>query len=142
MFDSEFAPFTLQCEKIGRHLIDKQKSYKLKEWYEGQKLDSLTITMQKFELEIDNSDLEVNYYLSLLSPKPIVYSFDLRNPETAESFGQIYIRFTDTDNILVDNLMIVQKSKMEEIEKESENSELLQLPPPPKPPIGKKKNGN
>ena len=72
----------------------------------------------------------------------MIYTFDFRNTETGTSFGQMYIRFINRENILVDDIKIVTKSKMKEIELESENSELPKLPPPPKPPKEKKKSGN
>ncbi|WP_179352574.1 hypothetical protein [Winogradskyella vidalii] len=43
------------------------------------------------------------------------------------------IRFIDRENILVDNITTVTKSKMEDINLESKNSELPKLPPPPLP---------
>ena len=142
MFQSEFAPFTIQCEKIGRLLIDKTAESNLTEWFEGDDLDKFKSELAEFESEIDKSELDVTYYLSLMNESPLIYTFDFRNAETRKSFGQIYIRFINRENILVDNINIVTKSKMEEIELESENSELPKLPPPPKPPKEKKENGN
>ncbi|MEF3080111.1 hypothetical protein [Winogradskyella poriferorum] len=142
MFQSEFARFTIQCEKIGRLLIDKTAESNLTEWFEGDDLDKFKSELAEFESEIDKSELDVTYYLSLMNESPLIYRFDFRNAETRKSFGQIYIRFINRENILVDNINIVTKSKMEEIELESENSELPKLPPPPKLPKEKKKNGN
>ena len=142
MFQSEFAPYTTQCEKIGRLLIDKTAESNLTEWFEGNDLDKFKSELVEFESEIDKSELDVTYYLSLMNENPLIYTFDFRNAETEKPFGQIYIRFINRENILVDDIKVVTKSKMEEIELESENSELPKLPPPPKPPKEKKKNGN
>ncbi|MBN4070764.1 hypothetical protein JYT76_03700 [Olleya sp. AH-315-F22] len=142
MFQSELASYTIQCEKIGRLLIDKTTESNLTEWFEGNDSEKLASELLKFESEIDESELNVTYYLSLMSENPLVYSFDFRNAETKKPFGQIYIRFINRDNILVDDINLVTKSKMEEIELESKNSELPKLPPPPKPPKEKKKSGN
>ncbi|WP_299365415.1 hypothetical protein [Winogradskyella sp.] len=142
MFQSEFAPYTIQCEKIGRLLIDKTAGSNLTEWFEGNDLDKYKSELSEFESDIDKSELEVTYYLSLMSENPLIYAFDFRNAETETPFGQIYIRFINRENILVDDIKIITKSKMDEIESESDNSELPKLPPPPKPPKEKKKSGN
>jgi len=142
MFQAEFASFTIQCEKIGRLLIDKTIASDLSEWYEGSDLEKLKSEIADFESEIDGSDLEVTYYLSLMNEKPLIYTFDFRNAESGTPFGQIFIRFKNDDNTLVDDLRIVTKSKIEEIESESENSDFPKLPPPPKPPKETKKTGN
>ena len=139
MFQSEFELFTIQCEKIGRLLIDKTSESNIKEWFEGNDLDKFKSELAAFESEIDKSELDVTYYLSLMKENPLIYSFDFRNAETETPFGQVYIRFIDRQNILVDDIKIVTKSKMEDIELESENSELPKLPTPPKPPKEKKK---
>ncbi len=142
MFQAEFTSFTIQCEKIGRLLIDKTIASDLSEWYEGSDLEKLKSEIAAFESEIDGSDLEVTYYLSLMNEKPLIYTFDFRNAESGTPFGQIFIRFKNDDNTLVDDLRIVTKSKIEEIESESENSDFPKLPPPPKPTKETKKSGN
>jgi hypothetical protein len=140
IFQEEFVPYTLQCEKIGRLLIDKTKVSNLTEWYEGNDLEKFKSELSEFESVIDNSELEVTYHLLLMNENPAIYSFNFSNIETKTTFGQIFIRFKNRENILVDDLKIITKSKMEEIKLESENSELPKLPLPPKPPKEKQKN--
>ena len=67
MFQSEFAPYTIQCEKIGRLLIDKTAESNLTEWFEGNDLDKFKSELSEFESDIDKSELEVTYYLSLMN---------------------------------------------------------------------------
>ncbi|MBJ7883083.1 hypothetical protein [Gelidibacter salicanalis] len=137
LFQSEFAPFTIQCEKIGRIITDKTTESNLSDWYEGTDSDELVTELIAFESEIDKSDLKITYYLTLINESPLIYIFDFANEETKKSFGQLYIRFINRDNILSDNLKFVTKKEMEEIK-----TELLIIPPPPPPSPKKKKNGN
>ena len=136
MFQAEFASYTIQCEKIGRILTDKTTASNLSEWYEGTDSEKFISELIAFESEIDKSDLKVTYYLTLINDKPLIYIFDFANEETEKSFGQLYVRFINRENILSDNIKFVTKLEMEEIK-----AELINIPPPPPPPVEKKKNG-
>ncbi len=142
LFQAEFAPFTIQCEKIGRLLIDKTIESKLSDWYEGIEPEEINLELIKFESEIDKSELDITYYLILMSENPLFYSFDFHNEQTKEQFGQLFVRFKDRENTLVDRVQFISKSKMDEIESEN-NSEFNDIPLSPLlPSEKKKKNGN
>ncbi len=136
LFQSEFAPYTFQCEKIGRLLIDKTIESNLMDWYEGKDLRRIKSEIEKLESDVDKSDLEVTYYLVMMNEQPLIYTFHFYNEETKTEFGRLFIRFNNRDNNLVDDIKVIDKKQLESINKESQNQPLptnIPAPPLPKP---------
>jgi hypothetical protein len=143
IFQPEFQSFVLQCNNIGQTIIDKNESVELNNWYEGIDAEKIKTEIQKLESDIDKSDLEATYYLVMMNEEPLIYSFHFYNKETKVEFGQLFIRFKNRENNLVDDIKVINKEQMELINKEVEEQPLpTNIPPPPPPPIEKKKNGN
>lgn len=143
IFDSDLKEFVLQCENIGRTITDKNITTNLTEWYGGFDEEKVESFIKQLESDINNSELDVTYYLVMLNKNPLIYSFHFFNKETKEEFGQLFIYFKDKENNLVDDIKFVSKSKMEMLDEEpDENTGLINIPPPPPPPSLKKKNGN
>ena len=141
VLNEELAPFVVQCNEIGNAIINKAEATTLADWYEGPDADRLTAELRAFEAFIDNSKLEVTYYLQVLSDNPLIYSFHFANNETKTEFGQMFIHFKDQANLMVDDLKLLNKEQMELIDKNYGSSSLpTNIPPPPPPPGKKKKN--
>ncbi|WP_091407411.1 hypothetical protein [Aquimarina amphilecti] len=137
IFQPEFASFTIQCEKIGRTIVDKNSISDVTEWYEGEKLQETISKISKLESDINASPLKVTYYLVLINEERPVYTFHFFNKETKEEFGQLFLLFKNRDNVLIDEIRLVDKTGLEKIKSESEkDSEFKNIPlPPPPPPI-------
>ena len=143
IFKPELEKYVLQCENIGRILIDKTISKDLNKWYEGTDKETVISEIKQLETDIDNSELKATYYLTMMNENPLIYSYHFYHKETKTEFGQLFIRFKDRENNLVDDIKVVSKKQMEEISAESEKeSGTLNIPPPPAPPTEKKKNEN
>ncbi|TXD80806.1 hypothetical protein ESY86_19920 [Subsaximicrobium wynnwilliamsii] len=144
IFNSEFEKFVLQCETIGRTITNKDIETEFSNWYEGIDSEKLNLEVKQLESDIKNSELEVTYSLIMMSENPLIYSFHFYNEITKTEYGQLFIRFADRENNLVDDIKVVSKTQLEEINKESEiELENMNIPPPPPPPpIKKKKNEN
>ena len=142
MFTSELAPFTLQCEHIGRSISDKNVASDLSKWYEGPNLEKLTASIREIEGDINQSAVEVTYRLSLLREQSPIYLFHFHAKDRTVEFGQLFIYFEDDGNALVDDYKLLTKIELEEINSEIKNNiELKNIPPPPPPPpLIKKKN--
>ncbi|WP_298321422.1 hypothetical protein [uncultured Aquimarina sp.] len=135
IFQPEFAPFTIQCEKIGRAIVDKNSNSIVSEWYEGEKLNEKTSLITQLESDIDASKLEVTYYLILINEEIPAYTFHFFNEKTKEEFGQLFLLFKNRDNVLIDDIKLVDKAGMEKIKSESDkNNKFKNIPPPPPPP--------
>ena len=135
LFQPEFTPFTIQCEKIGRTIADKNTNSIVSEWYEGEKLNEKISLISQLESDIDASELDVTYYLVLINEKVPAYSFHFFNKETKEEFGQLFLLFKNRDNVLIDEIKLVDKAGLGKIKSESEKkSEFKNIPPPPPPP--------
>ncbi|WP_159090920.1 hypothetical protein [Aquimarina aquimarini] len=132
IFQPEFAPYTIQCEKIGRTIANKNSSSDVSEWYEGEKLQETISQISKLESDIDTSELEVTYYLVLINEEPPTYSFHFFNKETKEEFGQLSLLFKNRDNTLIDEIRLVDKAGLEKIKSKSEKDfEFKNIPSPP-----------
>ena len=142
MFDSELKEFVIQCENIGRTITNKSKASEFDKWFEGDNKVKAESCVRELESDINNSELDVTYYLVMINDKPLIYSFYFFNKETKEEFGQLFIYFKDKENNIVDDLKFVSKTKMETFNKEvGENTDLINIPPPP-PPQTKKRSEN
>jgi hypothetical protein len=137
----ELEKYVLQCENIGRILIDKNESTDLTNWYEGIDTEKAISEIKQLESDIDNSELKATYYLTMMNENPLIYSYHFYNKETKTEFGQLFIRFKDRENNLVDDIKVVSKKQMEEINAESDKESGTLNIPPPAPPTEKKKNG-
>ena len=143
ILDSDLKEFVLQCENIGRTITAKNIATNLTEWYDGIDKEKAESFIKQLESDINNSELDVTYYLVMLNENPLIYSFHFFNKETKEEFGQLFIYFKDKENDLVDDLKFVSKANMEMLDEEpDENTGLINIPPPPPPPPLKKKNEN
>jgi hypothetical protein len=143
IFKPELEKYVLQCENIGRTITDKNILSDLNKWYDGTDKENAISEIKKLESNIDKSELDATYYLTMMNENPLIYSYHFYNKETKTEFGQLFIRFKDRENNLVDDIKFVSKAQMEEINAESKKSSgTMNIPPPPPPPVGKKKNGN
>lgn len=132
--------FISQCNKIGQSIIKKNKTTKLKSWYEGTNLKQQQLAIKKLELDINTSDLDVTYYLTMMNEKPLIYNFHFYNRATKTEFGNLLIKFKDRKNNLVDDIQVISKNQLKKINTEVKNQSLpknIPLPPPP-PPLTKK----
>jgi hypothetical protein len=123
-------------------MIDKNQSVKVDDWYEGMDVERIKPEIEKLELNIDKSDMEITYYLVMVREEPLIYSLGFYNTESKTEFGQLLIRFKDKENNLVDYIKVIGKKEMEMINKEANEQPLPTNILPPPPPIEKKKNGN
>lgn len=147
IFNPELKKYVLQCEYIGRTIIDKNVSSDLDKWYDGIDKEKAILKIKQLESDINNSKLDVTYHLIMMNESPLIYTYHFYNKETKTKFGQLFIQFKDRENDLVDYVKLVTKSRMEEIDAELENKLNTEPsvpipPPPPPPPIEKKKKGN
>jgi len=109
---SIYEKYKIQCEDIGRTIIDKNISTDLTEWYEGHSDTMLLWQIRQIERDIDNSKLDVTYSLTRISryPKatdPYEYRLRFYNKETETQFGKISIKFFDRKNNLVDKIWVI-----------------------------------
>ena len=141
LFNSEFSKFIIQCNNIGKTIIEKNKATELKSWYEGINSEKVNLEIKKLESDINNSELDVTYYLVMLRKEPLIYSFHFYNKETKTEFGTVLISFKNRENNLVDSIKIENKEELEKLNTQFENeAEIPSLPARKLPPIGKKKN--
>ena len=142
MFTSELAPFTIQCEYIGRSMLDKNEATDLSKWYEGSNLEKLTASIREIERDINQSNLEITYRLSLIRKNSPIYLFHFHAKDAAIEFGQVFIYFEDDGNTMVDDYKLLTKIQFEKIDSEIKNNPKFKNipPPPPPPPLLKKKN--
>ncbi len=129
IFSTELNEFVLQCENIGRTIIDKNKATDLTEWYAGRDNEITERNIKQLESDIDNSILDVTYHLTMIYENPRLYRLHFYSQETNEEFGQLYLSFRDTRHNLVGDLKFLSKEKMEMIDlKPNENSSLFNMP--------------
>ncbi len=143
IFKKEFAIFSIQCEHIGKTIIDKNVTTDFENWYEGQEKEKGLAAIQQLENDINQSHLEVTYHLVLLNENPLIYTYNFYNEKTKSEFGQLFIKFTNRDNILVDDIKFTSKAKMEEIYAKNKGDATYEgaiPPPPPPPPLPKTSN--
>lgn len=135
LFTEDLKVFTLRCQAIGDEITDKNKTTHTKQWFEGVDKTSVAKDILQLENDIDHSKLDVTYHLILMAEHPWVYTFHFYNEATKTEFGQLFIRFNDKDNDLVDYLAFVSKEKLQEIDDRAKgDSGFLNIPPPPPPP--------
>ncbi|WP_028873631.1 hypothetical protein [Psychroserpens burtonensis] len=143
IFKPEFEKFVIQCETIGRTIINKNVATELSSWYEGSDIEKVNSNINQLESDIDNSVLDATYYLVMMNENPLIYSFHFYNEETKTEFGQLFIQFMDRENNLVDNIRFASKTEMKKVSEESKiYPGNMKIPPPSPPQTKKKKNRN
>ena len=116
---SEFIKFKIQCEHIGKAIIDKNAVTDIYNWYEGIDEKNSLSNLKQLKSDINNSELEVTYLLTLLnrsSEDPIVYMIHFYDDQSKIEFGRLFIRFKDKNNNLVDDIRVANKATIEGVE--------------------------
>lgn len=133
MFQDDYKKFTIRCGLISNSIINKKEQSNFKDWFEGNDLKTKKKQFEKFEKYIDESKLDITYYLQLIDTEELIYVVSFYDKNSNEDFGIIYFKFNDKENDKVDDLKCVDKSIIDQT-KENNNIDSFQNIPPPPPP--------
>lgn len=112
-FRTELNEFVLQCENIGRSIIDTNKTTNLYKWYDGRSKELAETNIKQLESDIDNSILEVTYHLTMVYKDPLLYRLNFYSKETRLELGQLYLSFRNNRDNLVDGIKLLSKENIE-----------------------------
>ncbi|BCY29329.1 hypothetical protein KK2020170_21970 [Flavobacterium okayamense] len=133
MYKEEYKDLTIRCALIANSIINKNEQSNIKEWFEGENLKDKKKEFNKFEKYIDQSSLDITYYVQMIHNEDIIYIISFYDKNSSEDFGIIYFKFDDNSNNLVDDLKCIDKSIVDKNKEENKIDSFQNIPPPPPP---------